>query len=247
MMAFFDWIREILGDYRYLLLYGIFLALGLVCLKEKRKVFLFPALLITVLILNPWMKEFWEKINDYGYWRMLWILPLIPVCAAVPAGLMEKTRKISVKIIAVVMALILFVLAGSMVYETQNATFTRATNADKLPQDVTEIAQALLEIDEHPRVVADPAIATYLRQYSGRFRMPYARDIEYGNPTPYARELCDALMGGLLDRVAQMIKSQYSYLVTANQDPQRREQAEAAGFELLRQVNGYGIYRLKES
>lgn len=245
MNEFFASIMEALGNYRYLILYGVSIILGFLFLKGKKKLFLIPSLLMTVLILNPLTRNIWNKYNDYAYWRLLWILPVIPVCAALPAALAEKIQKLPLRIGAVLLCVAIFGVTGSFVYAADGTGFVQAENAEKVPYTVKEIADQLLEMEENPRVVSDAEISIYLRQYSGRLQTPYGRDIVYGNPPQSAVNLYQALVRGEMEEVAQMMRSGgYRYLVTANWDLQRKSRLEAAGFESRGQVNGYGIYQL---
>ena len=53
---------------------------------------------------------------------------------------------------------------------------------------------------------------------------------------------------GSMDVVARnMMTYGYQYLVTNNSDDARKAKIEAAGFSFVRQVNGYGIYRIDNS
>ena len=238
-------IGEALGNGRLLAVYAITMILGLVLLKGKRKLFLIPALIMTVVILNPLCMNIWGRFSDYGYWRLLWIIPLIPVIAAVPAAIMEQEKKWYRKLLIVALAAGIIVLSGSFIYSYSLTAFTEAQNADKLPQEVTEIGETLLEFDEEPRIVADHYIATYIREYSGKIKTPYGRDLVFEEPTQYARDVSGNLIAGNMVEVADLMRAgDYRYLVTVNLGADRYEKIEAAGFEYLWQVGEYGIYEI---
>ena len=245
MAEVFELIRDALGDYRFAILYVIALVLGFILLKGKRKLFLIPSAIMTVIVLNPFLFDFWDRFSDYGSWRLLWAIPVIPVCAALPAVILERSEKLPLRILAVVLALALFACAGTFIYQQPDTTFRLASNEEKLPQDVVRTAKILLEQAENPRVVSDAEISVYLRQVSGKIQSPYSRDILYGNPTGYAKEIYTSLVRGEMQHVADMMQARnYTFLVTDNLDPVRKELLEAAGFILIEQVNAYGIYRL---
>lgn len=239
-------IGEALGNGWLLLVYGIALLLGFFLLKGKRKLFMLPAVIVTIMILNPLTKTLWEKINDYGYWRVLWIIPLIPVLAAVPAALTEQTKKWHDKVFVILLAVAVIAATGSFIYGNQKTSFSEAQNADKLPQEVAEIGEILLELDDDPRIVADHYIATYIREYSGKIKTPYGRDLVFETPTQYAKNTSDYLFTlNMAKLIENMRAGGYSYLVTNNLGADRYVKIEKAGFEYLGQVNEYGIYELK--
>ncbi len=244
-----EWIGSItdaLGDYRFLALYGLSLLAGFFLLKGKRKLFLVPAAVMTVLVLNPLVRDLWNRMNDETYWRMIWIIPVIPVCAAVPSGAIERTNNVLIKATAVILSIVLIIFVGSFVYNSNGTGFAQAQNAEKLPANVEKIAEALLEMDEQPRVVSDIAISIYLRQYSGKIQSPYGRDITYGSPSGLGRNTYNALYYEDFEKLSQMMRSyNYPYLVTYNESQEKRERLETAGFEFRTQVNSYGIYQVK--
>lgn len=239
-------IEEALGNGWLLLVYGITLLLGFFLLKGKRKLFLLPAVIMTVIILNPLTKTLWEKINDYAYWRLLWILPLIPVLAAVPAALTEQTKKWHDKVFVILLAVGIIAATGSFIYSNEKTAFKEAENADKLPQEITEIGEALLELDDNPRIVADHYVAVYIREYSGKIKTPYGRDLTFGNPSNYGKSTSDYLITMNMAKLVENMKAgNYKYLVTNNINADRHIKIEKAGFEYVWQIGIYGIYELK--
>ena len=245
MEEMFDAVMAALGSGWLLLVYGIALVLGFFLLKGKRKLFLLPAVVMTIVVLNPLTKTVWEKINDYAYWRLLWMLPLIPVIAAVPSAVVEKTKKWYGKLVTVLLAAGIVVLSGYFIYNNDVTTFKMAKNADKLPQEVTEVAEALLELDDNPRIVADQYIATYIREYSGKIKTPYGRDLVFGEPDQYALDAFQYLTNMDMKNLLEHMKARnYQYLVTYNLGPERYVRIEKAGFEYIWQAGEYGIYAI---
>ena len=235
----------------YLIIMGVAVLTGLIFCKGKRKPFFIPAMILSGAILNPLMYQFWNKFNTYGYWRLLWILPVVPACAMIPAYVFEKVKTNVVRIAIVCIAAAVFVVGGSIVFSLWNTKFAVATNPDKLPDSVVKVGEALLEMDEQPHVVTDSSLSQYLRQYSGKIHSMYSRDVVFeGANSPQAKETYDNLAAseGSMDVVARnMMTYGYQYLVTNNSDDARKAKIEAAGFSFVRQVNGYGIYRIDNS
>ena len=79
----------------------------------------------------------------------------------------------------------------------------------------------------------------------------YSRDVVFeGANSPQAKETYENLASsqGDMDIVARnMMSYGYQYLVTNNSDEARKAKIEAAGFSFVRQVNGYGIYRIEDT
>ena len=243
-----DAIKEALGNYNFLILYGVSLIAGFVLLKGRRKLFLVSAVLITAVILMPPFYEKWNELNDYAYWRMLWVIPIIPICATVPAAVIDRLKKNWAKVIVVIIAIVTVMVTGSFIYKGEYTRFKVAKNYDKLPDDVCEVAELLLERDNNPKVVADSSLSVYLRQYSGKIVMPYGRDIVYGGgASEIAKELNKEIKEdtGDMSRVSEiMLNYGYEYLVTDNTSEEKNSNIMAAGFGLLGQVGNYGVYKV---
>ena len=108
-----------------------------------------------------------------------------------------------------------------------------------------EQMDALLEQDDYPRVVADSALSTYLRQYSGKIQSPYARSVSFGSPGELGRRIYGDLVEGNYASLAQtMANYDYEFLATENAEGKKKNDLKTAGFELLCQVREYGIYRV---
>lgn len=231
------------GNWNYLAVYNILLLIGLIAWKDKRKYFLFPCFLISALICNPIFYYVWEHFNEGKYWRSLWMLPIAIMCAAMPSHVIDKTKKNWGKVSIVVLAILLFVGIGSHENNIFLNSFRETVNADKLPEIVVEVGKKILEIDETPYVVSDADIAVYLRQFSGKIKSLYARDIVfYGANSPQAQIVYDNLNGDLKTVAQTMLNYDYEYLVIKNLG--REEELSISGFIKIDQVNEYGIYRV---
>ena len=247
MTVLINTIRESLGTLRFLYLYGGALVLLLIFLKDKRKTFVIPCIIISLAVINPVFFKVWNQVNDYAYWRTLWMIPVIPVCAAVPAFWAEKANKSWSKTGMVILFMAAFVFTGTYIFRQPATTFIKAENAEKLPKDCVEVADALLELSETPSIVTDSELCVYFRQYSGRIRSLFARDITWGTAGQNAVKVYEQLTSDNGDFAAvarTMLNYDYEYLVTDNENPERDAALQEAGFVLEKQVNRYGIYRV---
>lgn len=248
MEAFVNEVIMAYGNWRFLMLTVILLVVGLIFLKGYKKRFVVPMIILAAVILNPLFYTLWYKFNDRSYWRMLWMVPIIPVGVVVPAFFIEKSKKNITKIVALVFASALMIISGSFIYDGSRNVFAAANNPEKLPDDVVAVGEALLEVDVEPYVVTDSSLSVYLRQYSGKIKSVYGRDFKFQTSNP---DLANKIFENLsspecdFDAIAQeMLNYDYKYLVTRNADEVRKQRIIDAGFEEITSIHGYGIYRV---
>ena len=218
--------------------FPICILLLFVCFKKRRVLFLIPCLIICLIILNPFFYKMWDELGLYAYWRILWVVPVIPVLAATMPCICERIERKWIKTILTCAAVGLVILGGTYLYNGNSGAFVEAVNVAKLPGEVVDIAEKLLEIDLHPRAIIESNISTYIRQYTGKIDLLYGRDI-YGYilyPSAQARKINDAINIGDMEQVGQTMADEgYDYLVYNNNVNDK--------FEIIDVVGGYGIYK----
>lgn len=204
----------------------------------RRVRFLVPSLLISLVIINPWFYRVWDKLGLYAYWRILWLVPLIPVLASIIPSITESIKKSWLKTIVTTAGIGLIVFGGTFLYNGAGGSFIEVANASKLPIYVVQIADRLLSLDEHPRVIAQEPIGVYIRQYSANIDSLFGRDINgyIAIPSIEARTTIKQLRNNEMEKVAQfMLDEDYDYLVCTG---------ELDGhFECVDTVGGYNIFR----
>ncbi len=222
------------------------LILLLFVLKGRRRVFLFPTMLITALIINPWFYKVWNNSAIYAYWRLLWIVPVIPVVAAVIPAITEKqdgyNQREWIKRTLTVFGVLIIAIGGTFLYKGPGGAFSKTALAAKLPEATIEIADRLLELKNNPRIVADPSVGVYIRQYTGEIDTLYGRNI-YGfisglnSSGIEAFNIMDDPEGNMESLAQLMLDENYDYMVTAE------DNREMNSFELVDRIQGYGIYK----
>ena len=243
-----EWIMQAGQGHAFFLAYVVSALLLLVFLKKRRVGFVLPALLMTAVIVNPVFFRLWDRMGLYAYWRILWVVPVIPMCAAVPAMAAEKTGKIPLKSAAALAAAVIMAVTGTFLYTHKNGNFVIPSgNAAKLPDEAVRVSDVLLEHSEHPRAVVEYPLCVYIRQYTGSIDLLYGRDIEgyilkaSDDAKSVHRTLNDRQSS--LDGVAEiMLNDGYEYLVLKDAD--RTAYLESSAFELVDRVADYGIYRV---
>jgi hypothetical protein len=167
----YEYIQSSFGnDMTFLVIYAVCLVYLSFCGKRRRCQIVYPSLLITIVIIcPPFYKYIWTRLMDYGYWRSFWMIPIIPVYAVTAAEIINKPfsqwgRGLFLVVIAGVV-----IVTGNNIYTAKDlhSTFEVVNNKYKLPDEVVAIGEALLELDDEPKVVMEPSkYYDYIRQYS---------------------------------------------------------------------------------
>lgn len=233
-----QWIEAEGTGHWFFITFPVILLALFIWFKGRRVRFLIPSLIISIVIINPVFYKYWDKMGLYAYWRILWIIPVIPVVAVLVPSLTERIHKGWLKGAFSAVGVGLVVIGGTFLYNGSGGSFVEAANAAKEPDYVVQIADRLLELDEHPRVIAQDPIGVYLRQYTGEIETLYGRDM-YGyilKPSKDIRDVYTSLSNGDFSSVSQfMLDEGYDYLVyDGNTDN---------SFEMVTSVEHFGIYK----
>lgn len=208
--------------------------------KGRRVCFLIPSLIISIVIINPVFYKYWDEFGLYAYWRILWVIPVIPVVAGLVPSLTERIHKGWLKCIVVAAGVGVVVLGGTFLYNGAGGSFVEAANVAKLPDYVVRIADRLLELEDRPRVIAQDPIGVYLRQYTGEIDQLFGRDLRgyIWSPSRNAAVINNMLGNGEMDAVAQyMLDDGFANLVYNTEGSEH--------FELVDNVADYGIFKAK--
>lgn len=220
-------------------------------LKGRRVRFLLPSLLITLVIVNPVFYKYWEKLGLYAYWRVLWVVPVVPIVAALVPAATEKVWNVTIykpligkisRALIVTVCFVGIILSGSFVYNTARGQFEIAgVSSTKLPDYVVQIADKLLELDKQPRIIAQDPIGVYIRQYTGEIDSLFGRDA-HGYITFGASKNAAIVQNELINldsdlRITKqfMLDNDYDFLIT--------NRNAGKDFELIDRVGDYGIYK----
>lgn len=209
----------------------------LLLLKGKRLSFVIPSILITLLIVNPMFYRLWDGLGLYAYWRLLWVIPVIPITAAIVPVITMWFRKIPIKTIALVIGAGLIFFYGTYIYNGVGGYFQiPAENTAKLPKDVIAIADSLLSLLQTPRVILEYPLGVYVRQYSGEIQQLTGRDADgfIYSPSSEIWSLVSKVNKHSWGEVFQeMIDEDYDYIV----------HTETMDGELIDQIDNWKIYK----
>ena len=149
-------------DNWYFVIYAVALFYLLIFCKEERKRLAIPALAISVFVLNPLTHGI---LNDlYWYWRLLWMLPMVPVVAVAIIHFLKHVKWDWAKYVVFAALLGCIILGGNSAYKMETDPFVKAENRFKVPQKAINVADKLLEFSEEPRAVMPNSLYCYIRQ-----------------------------------------------------------------------------------
>ena len=106
------------------------------------------------------------------------MFPVIPVIAVAGIELMNKCRPVYGRATVGVLLLMLLIKGGDYMYTSDTDSWEKAHNIYKIPQKAVDVADALLEMSDEPRVIVPDTLFCYMRQYSTAIEMMYGRDAQ---------------------------------------------------------------------
>lgn len=114
-------------------------------------------------------------IGKIVYWRVLWLLPTVPLIAG---GFTELVRRSRNRIVQVILVLVLTgVIAASGTGMIKAGNFERVYNRQQVPDQIAMICNRINEDREgkEVRIAADEYTASYIRVYDPSLKMAYGR------------------------------------------------------------------------
>ena len=222
--------------------------------KEKRIVFIWTPLAVTLLFFLPPFYLAYSKISDVStYYRILWLLPSeVSVCAAV-CLFFEKAAKPVLKALVVAAACALIVVTGGYTYTAEIAS--RAENPYHLPQNVMDICDLIAPDEGRYEVCAvfPPELVYYVRQYRTDIRLVYGREMVEpawageGYNGVYNEMILPVInMDDLLKEARASERGPVKYFILGSDRETDKDPAEA-GLILEGETGGYRIYRDPEA
>lgn len=168
-----DWYQRYYADGVYLILALVsYLYLFAQC-PELRKKFLAPMALVMFFVFNPILYKY--VYVQIIYWRLFWMFPTGILIALASVKLIRNSQGKIGKGIALLMVCALIVIKGTNIYTERG--FGKTENPYKLPTEVKEVCDLMLEVTENPKCILPEPLFCDVRQYSGEILMEYGRDV----------------------------------------------------------------------
>lgn len=226
-----------------------YIALLYICLKKEEKetkyIFVYPSLFLLFIIFNPVTAQIigGHLVGWDVYWRVFWTLPLIAVIAyggTQVVRIQEGKRK---QILTQIAIALIIILCGKFALNTE--LFSYPENLYKIPNEVIEVADIILEDGEEPRVAAPLSVSGYLREYTGEIIQAYGRNAARNAASKGTLAIYEQLSSEAPDLeflVKKVRKGKYKYLVVSSRWQYDKEFAEYQ-YEKLGCTNSYVIYK----
>ncbi|MCR5303797.1 MAG: hypothetical protein K6E33_04480 [Lachnospiraceae bacterium] len=222
--------------------------------REKRIIFIWTPLVITLLFFLPPFYILYSKVTDIStYYRILWLLPSeVTVCQAAVC-LVEKAGKPVIKAAVAIAACALIILTGKYTYDSDIAS--RAENPYHLPQYVMDICDEIAPADGRYEVCAvfPPELVYYVRQYRTDIRLVYGREMVEpawageGYNGVYNEMAAPVInMDSLLREARASERGPVKYYILGNEREIDRDPREA-GLIPQAEIGGYTVYRDPEA
>lgn len=140
---------------------------------EKGKAYILkPMLLVMLIIFNPIAAVILDKCLDSSYWRVIWLMQEVIVISYAIVIVLRRFQKVR-KIALGVMIVLSIMLAGKNMYSSNELVL--AENMYKIPDEMIELCQIIVDAENSPVVVAVDTIPIWLRQYDASIDMVYGR------------------------------------------------------------------------
>lgn len=214
-------------------------------LTEKKQniriVFVYMPVLVLLIFFNPLMAKLVSVMaDDEIYYRILWLLPVVPVLALTAVRLLERTgRKYRLLLGGALAGMIM--LSGTLVYTSP--FFRRAENRYHVPQNVVDICDAIKVEGREVMAAFPPEFLQYVRQYSPVVCMPYGRE-QLVERWGFYSDLYLEMTADEIDvqRVALLAKEELCHYVIIHESRALKGSFEECGYDVFDVIDGYIIY-----
>lgn len=215
--------------------------------KEYVKNVLLYELIILLIFWFPLTAAIIQKcLGQSVYWRILWLLMNVPVCALAIVELI-KDKKSKVKALLLTVAIVLIAISGKSILKA--GVYEKAHNYQKIPYEAVVVCD-LVKNDAGEKKVhlaADDYLASYVRVYDASITMPYGR-AGRGYVNKKSKKLYNEICSGEKNYalIAEYAKElECNYIVCSVSDSEGITIMEENGFCVIGSVNQYTIFSYK--
>lgn len=195
---------------------------------------------------SAWILQ--KCIGAEVYWRVLWVVPVVPLLAYAGTRLVRMPKKKIAQ--AAVLAIMLGVTAvsGKSIYE---GNYSRVHNYQQVPDEVAHICNLINAHrgDGDALLATDNNLSPYIRVYDASIRMPYGR-LGRGAKAEIDRTIYHDI-NFESDKYAEIAKNAKhrgcTYLAICIYNEEQQNEIEAEGYVLLDFVNQYGVFALEKT
>lgn len=257
MKAVMQWIFTIWqmywggGFFQYLLLASA--AYLLIFRRKKqstRQVLAFSFLLLLIFVCPFTARIIRSCIGQSVYWRVLWLLPAIPVTALAATEFLRSRKPVSVQAALLLLCCILIALSGKDMLSADN--YVRTLNRQKVPDDVALICNIVLEEAAKDGIseiymASDEYLCSYVRVCAPSIRQPYGRrgmgSLTKENARLY--RLMHEEEPRNYARIASLCKKIGCSFLAVSVPDAKAPLISRRGFELIGEAGAYSVYQLE--
>ncbi len=216
--------------------------------KWKRRIVLgVLPLVIMVGFLLPITKIVYVAVFNEGsdtYYRIMWLVPMYVVIGYALCKLVFSFQNKMVQRVALVAALAITIVSGSLVYLNQYMSV--AENLYHIPQNVIDICDVISPAEGEPRVrAAFPSeLVHFVRQYDTDILLPFGREMvvtqwDYYNQVYEVMEKPEVIDAQALIEATRQSSCRYIIL---SKDRRIDKNLATLGLKLVETVDNYYIY-----
>lgn len=237
------------GFYQYLLLVAAVYLLFCKRKEERTKCLLsYLAMVLFVFFFPVTASIIRECIGQDVYWRVLWILPLVPLLAYAGTEFVKGQKRFVVRTALVLMLAAAAAFCGKSLWQAGN--YEKVHNYQQVPDEVAQICDLVNSNREGDRahLATDDYIASYVRIYDASITMPYGR-AGRGARSAKSRRLYNQISAPAPNykAIARLARSRRCNFIVVKLSKETTQAVfEKKGYMLTGMVNEYGVFKLEK-
>lgn len=184
-------------------------------------------------------------VGKIVYWRVLWLLPTVPLIAGGFTELVHKLKKPALQMALILILVLAVAVSGTGMIKAGN--FERVYNHQQVPDEIAVICDRLntdRNGNDDIRIAADEYTASYIRVYDPALKMAYGRrgDGAVGKQAKalYKQITSEVPDGKKVAHLADLVHC--TYVVMVPPDEKFLGDMETGGYKILDTVGLYYIF-----
>lgn len=221
------------------------------CRKKKTAKYLISyTVVVLILYFCPVSGAIIRKcIGKTVYWRVLWLLPVLPVTAWAMTDFLKRRKNKAFQFLLVLLCIGALAVCGKGIYQAGN--YKLVHNYQQVPDEVAAICEMVKADagDAEFLIAADNFIAPYIRVYDPSIYMLFNRECR-GNSSEGARALYLEINAPVFNYANIGLagkKNICNYLVVKIPDEQQKKELEQYDYREVGTAGRYSLYRLGDS